>query len=132
MAVTRIDGERAWVLLVALASRWRHRGIGSALLADLERRLRSVGVRKICAVLPEGATGSAALENSGYTRRDGLVYDEMIEHLRPDQANVLAEVGERLLPPGLWQELAGMEQEKQIICYRSRRGRLRVGSAAAP
>jgi GNAT superfamily N-acetyltransferase len=65
MAVARTDGERAWVLLVALASRWRHRGIGSALLADLERRLRSAGVRKICAILPEGATGSAALENSG-------------------------------------------------------------------
>jgi transitional endoplasmic reticulum ATPase len=65
MAVARTDGERAWVLLVALASRWRHRGIGSALLADLERRLRSVGVRKICTILPEGATGSTALENSG-------------------------------------------------------------------
>ena len=115
MAVARTDGERAWVLLVALASRWRHRGIGSALLADLERRLRSAGVRKICTILPEGATGSEALENSGYTRRDGLVYYEMIEHLRPDQANVLAELGGRLLPPGLWQGLAGMEQEKQII-----------------
>ena len=115
MAVARTDGERAWVLLVALASRWRHRGIGSALLGDLERRLRSVGVRKICAILPEGATGSAALENSGYTRHDGLVYYEIFEHLRPDQANVLSELGGRMLPPGLWQELAGMEQEKRII-----------------
>lgn len=115
MAVARTDGERAWVLLVALAARWRHRGIGSALLADLERRLRSVGVRKICTLLPEGATGSAALENSGYTRRDGLVYYEMVEHLRPDQANLLAELGGRLLPPGLWQELAGMEREKRLI-----------------
>ncbi len=115
MAVARTDGERAWVLLIALAARWRHRGIGSALLADLERRLRSAGVRKICTILPEGATGTAALENSGYNRRDSMVYYETIEHLRPDQANVLAELGGRLLPPGLWHELAGMEQEKQII-----------------
>src|SRR5689334_7191771 len=115
MAVARTDGERAWVLLVALASRWRHRGIGSALLADLERRLRSLGLRKICTIVPEGATGSAALENSGYTRRDGLLYYEMIEHLRPDQANILAALGGRMLSPGLWHELAGMEQEKQII-----------------
>ncbi|WP_280342917.1 GNAT family N-acetyltransferase [Nocardia abscessus] len=43
-----MHGERAWVLLVALASRWRGRGIGSALLAELERRLRSNGVRRIC------------------------------------------------------------------------------------
>src|SRR6202000_663467 len=37
------------------------------------------------------------------------------EHLRPDQANMLAELGGRMLPPGLWQELAGLEQEKKII-----------------
>lgn len=115
LAVARIEGDRAWVLLIALASRWRHRGIGSALLADLERRLRSHGVFRICTILPVGATGSTALENSGYTRRDGLAYYEMIEHLHPDQTNLLAALGGRLLPPGLWQELAGMEQEKDII-----------------
>ena len=47
MAVATTDGERAWILLVALAARWRGRGVGSALLADLERRLRSAGVRRI-------------------------------------------------------------------------------------
>jgi len=115
MAVAHTHGERAWLLLVALAARWRHRGVGSALLSDLERRLRSQGVRRICAILPEGATGAEALENSGYARRDGLVYYELIEHLGPDQANLLDELGGQLLPPGLWGDLAGMEAEKQII-----------------
>jgi GNAT superfamily N-acetyltransferase len=115
MAVAQTRGERAWVLLIALGSRWRHRGIGSALLADLERRLRSVGIRRICAVLPDGATGSAAFENSGYTRRDGLVYYELLEPLGPDQTSVLAELGGRLLPGGLWQAMAGMEREKEVI-----------------
>ena len=58
MAVAQTQGERAWIQLVALGSRWRHRGIGSALLGDLERRLRSQGVRRICAVLPDGAVGA--------------------------------------------------------------------------
>lgn len=115
MAVARTEGDRAWVLLVALAARWRGRGIGSAMLADLERRLRTVGVRRICAIVGEGATGAAAFENSGYARRDGLVYYELLEHMRPDQANLLAELGGRLLPPGLWSGLAGMEAEKRII-----------------
>ena len=115
MAVARVSGDRAWVMMVALASRWRQRGIGSALLADLERRLRTLGVRRICALLGDGATGAAAFENSGYARRDGLAYYELLEQLRPDQANLLAELGGRLLPPGLWSELAGMEAEKQII-----------------
>jgi len=115
MAVAQVQGERAWILLVALGSRWRHRGVGSALLGDLERRLRSAGVRRICAVLPEAATGSSALENSGYVRRDGLIYYELLEHLGPDQANLLEELGGLLLPPGVWDDMAGMEVEKQII-----------------
>ena len=115
MAVAQLQGERAWIMLVAIGSRWRDRGVGSALLGDLERRLRSQGVRRISAVLPESATGAVALENSGYSRREGLVYYEMIEHLGPDQANPLDELGGLMLPPGLWGDLAGMEQEKQII-----------------
>ena len=66
-------------------------------------------------MLPEGAVGAAAMENSGYTRREGLVYFEMLEHLGLDQANLLDELGGQLLPPGLFNEMAGMEQEKQII-----------------
>ena len=115
MAVAQTKGERAWILLVAIGARWRHRGIGSALLADLERRLRSQGVRRICAVSPPGLTGTAALENSGYVRRDGLVYYELLEHLGPDQANLLDELGGMIVPPDLWSGLAGMEIEKQII-----------------
>jgi SpoVK/Ycf46/Vps4 family AAA+-type ATPase len=115
MAVAQTQGERAWILLLAIGARWRGRGVGSALLADLERRLRSAGVRRICAALPDGATGAAALENSGYARRDQLVYYELIEHLGPDQANLLDEIGGQMLPPGLWDDLAGMETEKQII-----------------
>jgi transitional endoplasmic reticulum ATPase len=115
MAVAQTQGDRAWILLLAIGARWRNRGIGSALLADLERRLRSQGVRRICTMTPETATGVAALENSGYHRRGGLVYYEMFEHLGPDQANLLEELGGLMLPPGLWGDMAGMEREKQII-----------------
>jgi GNAT superfamily N-acetyltransferase len=115
VAVARTQGERAWVILLALGAAWRRRGIGSALLTDLERRLRARGVRRICAVLPEGATGSAAFENSAYTRRSGLVYHELVEPLGPDQTGLLTELGGRLLPAGLWEAVAGMEREKQLI-----------------
>jgi transitional endoplasmic reticulum ATPase len=115
MAVARTQGERAWVMLVALGSRWRGRGIGSALLADLERRLRSVGVRRICGLLPEGATGTRAFENLGYSRREGLIYYELLEHLGPDQTSLLTELGGRELSSGLWEAMAGMDREKQVI-----------------
>src|SRR3981189_1452949 len=49
MAVAQQHGERAWISMVALSNRWRDRGIGSALLSDLEVRLRTLGVRRISA-----------------------------------------------------------------------------------
>jgi len=115
IAVAQVRDDRAWVLLVALGARWRNRGIGSALLAELERRSRDLGVRRISALLPETGTGSAALANSGYRFRDGLRYYEKTEHLAAADAGLLAELGGRVLPAGLWDVMAGMEQEKRII-----------------
>jgi transitional endoplasmic reticulum ATPase len=115
LAVAQAQGERAWVLLVALAARWRNRGIGSALLTELERRLRLLGVRRISALLPEVATGAKAFENSGYQARHGLAFYEKLEHLWAADAGLLTALGGRVLPPGLWESLAGMEREKQVV-----------------
>ncbi|MFE4965073.1 ATP-binding protein [Streptomyces sp. NPDC056660] len=115
MAVAQAYEKRGWILLVALASRWRERGIGSALLSDLERRLRALGVRHISALLPADAAGTKALENSGYRFRDGLTYYEKLEPVETANAEVLAALGGRMLPEGLWNAMAGMEQEKQVV-----------------
>jgi transitional endoplasmic reticulum ATPase len=115
IAVAQAQGDRAWVLLVALAARWRNRGIGSSLLTELERRLRALGVRRTSALLPEAATGTKALQHSGYQARDGLTYYEKVEHLGAADAGLLAVLGGRVLPAGLWEALAGMEREKQVI-----------------
>ncbi|WP_371669468.1 GNAT family N-acetyltransferase [Streptomyces sp. NBC_00289] len=115
MAVAQAYGRRGWILLVALASRWRELGIGSALLAELERRLRSLGVRHISALLPANVAGTKALENSGYQSRDGLTYYEKLEPPGAPNAEVLASLGGRMLLGGLWDAMAGMEREKQVI-----------------
>lgn len=115
MGVAEAHGGRGWILLIALASRWRERGIGSALLAELERRLRALGVRHISALLPEGAAGTKALENSGYRHRADLTYYEKVEPLGAANADVLAALGGRMLPGGLWEAMAGMEREKQVV-----------------
>ncbi|MGW1409770.1 ATP-binding protein [Streptomyces sp. NPDC002403] len=115
VAVAQACGERGWITLVALAGTWRNRGIGSSLVAELERRLRAQGVRRIGALLTPGATGSAALENSGYRSRAGLVLYEKVEHLGASDAGLLAELGGRMLPGGLWDSLAGMGAAKESI-----------------
>lgn len=115
MAVAQAYDKRGWILLVALASRWRERGIGSALLAELERRLRALGVRHISALLPPGAAGTKALENSGYHSRGGLTYYEKLEPPGTANADILSALGGRMLPEGLWNAMAGMEREKQVV-----------------
>lgn len=115
MATAHVQGERSWVSALALSSRWRNRGIGSALLGELEMRLRTVGVRRISALLPPDATGTAALRNSGYKERENLVYFEKVEHLGPSDAGLLAEFGGEVMPRGLWCAMAGMESEKHVI-----------------
>ncbi|MFI9616121.1 ATP-binding protein [Streptomyces sp. NPDC052023] len=114
-AMAQAYEKRGWILWVALASRWRERGIGSALLADLERRLHALGVRHVSALLPAGAAGTTALENSGYRSREGLTYYEKAEPPGAADADVLAALGGRMLPEGLWGAMAGMSHEKQVV-----------------
>ena len=98
-----------------MSSRWRNRGIGSALVGELELRLRTLGVRRISALLPPDATGTTALRNSGYKERHDLTYFEKVEHLGASDAGLLAEFGGEVMPRGLWYAMAGMESEKQVI-----------------
>jgi transitional endoplasmic reticulum ATPase len=115
IAVAQFQGERAWISIVGLNSRWRNRGIGSALLGELENRLRALGVRRIGALLPSEATGTTALRNSGYHERTDLSIFEKIDHAAASDAGLLAELGAQAMPHGLWRAMAGMESEKQVI-----------------
>ena len=115
MAVAQQHGERAWISMIALSDGWRDRGIGSALLGDLEVRLRTLGVRRISALLAQDATGTAALRNSSYAERFDLRYFEKLDHVGAADAGLLAALGGQVMPRGLWQGMAGMEAEKLVI-----------------
>jgi transitional endoplasmic reticulum ATPase len=115
MAVAQQHGERGWISMIALSNGWRDRGIGSALLSDLEVRLRTLGVRRISALLAQDATGTAALRNSSYAERGDLRYFEKLDHVGASDAGLLAALGGQVMPRGLWQAMAGMEAEKRVI-----------------
>ena len=113
-AVARVGGERAG------SSCWRSRttgageGLGSAMLTELEKRLMARGVHRLSALLAEGETGVKAFRNCGYETRD-LTYFERVVPLQPQEVGLLDELGGRMLARGLWETLAGMEHEKQLI-----------------
>jgi transitional endoplasmic reticulum ATPase len=113
-AAARVSGDRGWVVLLALGKDWRHRGLGATMLTELEKRLMGLGVHRLSALLSEDETGVQAFHNSGYEQRD-LTYFERVIPLQPQEVGLLGELGGRILPGGLWDALAGMEHEKEVI-----------------
>jgi len=115
-AVARVSGDRAWVMRLSLAPAWRHRGIGSAMLGELERRLVAAGVHQIqCLLTGQSEIGALALEHAGYTARRGMVLYERLEPVGPDSAGVLSQLGGRMVRAGAWDQLGGMAKEKELI-----------------
>ncbi|MBQ0827572.1 ATP-binding protein [Streptomyces tagetis] len=114
-AVSRAEGDRAWILRICMAPEWRHQGLGSALITALEHRLFSAGVRTVQAVLPEGGTGAAALHHCGFGARSGLVVFEKRGPVSPQAVGMLSSLGAELPRGGLWQKVSGMQREKRLI-----------------
>jgi len=112
--IAQINGDRGWVNMLALSDDWRGKGLGSAMLTELERRLMQRGVHRLSALLPEGETGVEAFRNRGYQTRD-LVYFERIVPLQPQEVGRLEALGGHMLPDDLWAGLAGMTREKLLI-----------------
>ena len=116
VAVATVGGDRAWVMRISLAAAWRHRGIGSAMLGELERRLVAAGVHRIqCLLAADSDLGALALEHAGYTARQPLVLYERLEPVDPGRAGVLGQLGGRMVRAGAWDRLGGMVREKELI-----------------
>ncbi len=114
--VATVGGDRAWVMRISLAPAWRHRGIGSAMLRELERRLVAAGVHRIhCLLADESEIGDLALEHAGYTARRSMVFYERLEPIGPDSAGVLGQLGGQIVRAGAWDQLGGMIKEKELI-----------------
>jgi GNAT superfamily N-acetyltransferase len=111
VAVATVSGDQAWVMRISLAATWRHRGIGSAMLGELERRLVAAGVRRIvCLLAGDSEIGPLALEHSGFSARREMVLYERVEPVGPGSAGVLDQPSSsRTLPntPGYRHGLTG-------------------------
>jgi MoxR-like ATPase/GNAT superfamily N-acetyltransferase len=115
-AAATVSGGRAWIVRISLAVAWRHRGIGSAMLTELERRLVALGVHRIDCLLATGdEVGALALEHGGYRARPGMVFYEKLEPVGPEDAGILGRLGGRMLRADTWDELEGMVKEKELI-----------------
>jgi GNAT superfamily N-acetyltransferase len=116
VAVATVAGNRAWVMGISLDAAWRRRGIGSAMLGELERRLAASGVHRIqCMLAEDSEVGALALQNAGYAARQGMVFYERLEPVDLGSAGILGQLGGQMVRPGAWQQLGGMVREKELI-----------------
>ncbi len=114
-------GEQAavvgWIckLAVSPALEDEREELAQQLLDVLERELADRGARKL-ALLVEGEEQSRpALEGRGYQPAEELVY--LARDVVPPSAGSEAvdQVGGRMVPPGLWESLKGMDEAKEVI-----------------
>ena len=68
------DGRRGWLHHLAVAEAYRGRGIGTALLAEVERRLKGKGCLKVNLLVHRTNTGARCLyEHLGYQEMNTLI-----------------------------------------------------------
>lgn len=113
--VSRVSGDRAWILRLAVSPVWRQRGVRSSLLDAIHRELLDKGVRQTTAVFPPGEVEEQLFLDHGFTIRPEVTYFERFLPARPAELNLLAELGGQRMPTGLWDRLKGMDREKQLI-----------------
>lgn len=70
-AVGAFDGFRGWLYRVAVHTEYRHKGIATAMITDVEEKLQAIGVRQINLMVDKENTDARALyEKLGYEMRD--------------------------------------------------------------
>jgi len=68
------DGRRGWLHHLAVRTDWRHRGIASALVTEVERRLAARGCLKVNLLVRASNSDARSLYRSlGYALMDGIV-----------------------------------------------------------
>ncbi len=115
VAVGRAAHEQAWIVFLGVVPERQQEGVGGRLLAALERRLAEHGLSKVSALIPESGAGLEAFRAQGFEVNRALRYVERRIPVQGRDLALLRDLGGRLLPRGLWDSVAGMGQEKDLL-----------------
>ncbi len=113
--VARAAHTQGWVMFLGTRESYHGRGIGSALLAAVEARMTPLGLAKLSALVPESAARVGSFTHRGYVAQKNLQYFERQMPIQRKEIDVLHRLGGRILPPGAWDKIAGMDAEKRLL-----------------
>lgn len=114
-AIGRAAHAQGWVVFLATASHPHDGSMGAALLAALEARMAPHGISKLSALVPAGETPVDAFVAQGFAPLHDLRYFERHIPVQREELKLLAELGGRVLPRGLWDAVGGMTAEKELL-----------------
>jgi len=112
-AVARAARSQGWVVFMHVS-----RGgpdVAGLLLAALETAMAPAGLSTLSVLLPEDVAEDKAYTERGFEEKKHLRYLERLLPVQHKEREVLAELGGRLLPHGLWDGIGGMTQEKDVL-----------------
>ncbi len=115
VAVARVSGPDAHLLVLALHPEWRGKGIGSALLGALDQEVVHRGARRMLALVRPGQVGEAAFTNRGFDRSSGLDLYERAVSIVPEELAIVEQYGGQFPGPGLWEVMRGFSSTKDLI-----------------
>lgn len=114
-AVGRAAHDQGWIVFLATLPGFRGRGIGTLLLAAVENRMAAHGLNKLSALMPESETRVEAFSNRGFVLKKNLRYFERRIPVQRAELGALEDLGGRILPRDLWDRVAGMAAEKELL-----------------
>ena len=115
IAVGRAAHEQGWIVFFSTLAEYRRQGIGSQLLAALEARMAPLGLTKLSILVPDSQDDSGVLNRAGFVDRNHLSYFEREIPVSEKERALLGDLGGRLLGGDLWDSIAGMQNEKELL-----------------
>lgn len=113
-AVGRAAHAQGWLVFFALDDEVDP-GVAGELLDALERRMAPLGLGTLSALVSEEGGGAQHLVQNGFHEQRHLRYFERRLPVQRRELDLLKEVGGRVLPRDLWNAVAGMRQEKNLL-----------------
>nr|WP_241698406.1 bifunctional GNAT family N-acetyltransferase/ATP-binding protein [Flaviflexus huanghaiensis] len=115
VTVARAAHEQAWIVFLAVAEKWRRRGISRAMLGAIEQRLASQGISRMSILVPDEIEHVASLSRAGFADQRHLRYFERTIPIRQEEILLLRELGGRMLGRDRWDAIGGMTREKELL-----------------
>lgn len=113
-AVGRAAHAQGWIVFFGTTEDARSENVTGPLFDALERKMAPLGLSTLSVLMPEGSRVDQLTAN-GFQARNNLRYLERQMPVQRRELDLLKDVGGRILPRHLWENVAGMRREKQLL-----------------